>query len=233
MPRVVPFVVVAFGLIACGTPKAPPPAPAPPAMEPHGHGHHGQGFHHRFDGAEGWAKVFDAPDRDEWQKPDAVIAELGLSPTSLVADVGAGTGYFSVRIARVVTRGKVFAIDVEADMVRYLGERAKRENLPGIVPVKAESNDPKIPEPVDVILVVDTLHHIDQREAYFGKLRSKLLPKGRIVIVDFAKNATMGPPPAHRLTPEDVVSAAQKAGLIKVKEVTLPQQYVLVLTPAS
>jgi SAM-dependent methyltransferase len=227
------LVLAGVGLFACGTPKAPPPPPLPAATAPHGHGHHGQGFHHRFDGAEGWAKVFDAPDRDEWQKPDLVMAELGLSPTSLVADVGAGTGYFSVRIARVVTRGKVFAIDVEADMVRYLGERAKRESLPGIVPVKADPDDPKIPEPVDVILVVDTLHHIGEREAYFAKLRSKLLPKGRIVIVDFAKNATMGPPAEHRLTPEDVLSVAQKAGLTKVKEVSLPQQYVLVLAPSS
>jgi len=226
---------------ACATPPpatppatTPPPAPAasPPAPHGHGHGHHGQGFHKRFDGAEGWAKVFDAPDRDDWQKPDTVLDALALTPKSLVADVGAGTGYFSVRLARRVPEGKVFAIDVEADMVRYLAERAKREGLSGLVAIQAEPNDPKIPEAVDVILVVDTLHHIDARDAYFVKLRSSLRPGGRVAIVDFAKDATMGPPPEHRLAPEEVVATAARAGLTKVREVALPQQYVLVFAVA-
>ena len=197
---------------------------------PHGHTHHGQGMHHRFDGAEGWAKVFDAKDRDDWQKPEVVLAALELEPKSLVADVGAGTGYFSVRIAPKVPEGKVFAIDVEADMVRYLAERAKREGLARMVAVKAEADDPKIPEPVDVVLVVDTLHHISHRDGYFRKLRDRLRPGGRVVVVDFAKNATMGPPPEHRLSVEDVLADAKGAGFVKSKELSLPQQYVLVLT---
>ena len=215
-------------------PHPPPHSPPPPAASPapHGHGHHGQGFHKRFDGAEGWAKVFDAPDRDAWQKPDTVLDALELTPKSLVADVGAGTGYFSVRLARRVPEGKVFAVDVEADMVRYLVERARREGLPGLVAIQAEPNDPKIPEPVDVVLVVDTLHHIDARDAYFVKLRSSLRPGGRVAIVDFTKDATMGPPPAHRLGAEEVVALAARAGLSKVREVALPQQYVLVFAAA-
>lgn len=230
------------GLAASGCGSPPPPAaPPPPATAPassspaapHGQGHHGQGFHKRFDGAEGWAKVFDAPDRDAWQKPEVVLDALELTPKSLVADVGAGTGYFAVRLARRVPEGKVFAIDVEADMVQYLAERAKREGLPGLVAIKAEPDDPKIPEAVDVILVVDTLHHLDARDAYFAKLRAKLRPGGRIAIVDFAKDATMGPPPAHRLTPEEVVATAARAGLTKVKELALPQQYVLVFSPTA
>ncbi|MBL9113240.1 MAG: methyltransferase domain-containing protein, partial [Myxococcales bacterium] len=130
----------------------------------HGHGHHGQGMQHRFDGAEGWAKVFDAEDRDAWQKPDEVLSAMGLDKggkgTELVADVGAGTGYFSVKIAKRVPSGKVFAVDVEGDMVRYLKERATREGLTNLVAVQSTADDPKIPEPVDVVLVVDTLHHI-------------------------------------------------------------------------
>lgn len=233
-----PLCLVALAATGCGAPAAPASAPAspsaPPAssLAPHGHGHHGQGFHKRFDGAEGWAKVFDAPDRAAWQRPDTVLDALELTPKSLVADVGAGTGYFSVRLARRVPEGKVFAIDVEADMVRYLGERAKREGLPGLVAIQAEPNDPKIPEAVDVVLVVDTLHHIDARDAYFVKLRSSLRPGGRVAIVDFAKGATMGPPPEHRLAPEEVVATAARAGLTKVREVALPQQYVLVFAAA-
>ncbi len=213
-----------------GPPPGTPGSPVASESAPHGHTHHGQGMHHRFDGAEGWAKVFDAKDRDAWQKPEVVLAALELGPKSLVADVGAGTGYFSVRIAPKVPEGKVFAIDVEADMVRYLDERAKREGLAGMVAVKAEVDDPKIPEPVDVVLIVDTLHHISHRAAYFRKLRDKLRPGGRVVVVDFAENATMGPPPEHRLSVDEVLSDASGAGLVKVKEVSLPQQYVLVLS---
>ena len=234
-----PLCFAGLAAAACASPPRSPPhppphSPPPPAASPapHGHGHHGQGFHKRFDGAEGWAKVFDAPDRDAWQKPDTVLDALELTPKSLVADVGAGTGYFSVRLARRVPEGKVFAVDVEADMVRYLVERARREGLPGLVAIQAEPNDPKIPEPVDVVLVVDTLHHIDARDAYFVKLRSSLRPGGRVAIVDFTKDATMGPPPAHRLGAEEVVALAARAGLSKVREVALPQQYVLVFAAA-
>ncbi len=231
---VTPLCFVGLAAAGCASPPSPlsPPPPPPHGPAPHGHSHHGQGLHKRFDGAEGWTKVFDAPERDEWQKPDTVLDALALTPTSLVADVGAGTGYFSVRLARRVPEGKVFAIDVEADMVRYLAERAKREALPGIVAIQAAPHDPKIPEAVDVILVVDTLHHIDARDAYFAKLRERLRPGGRVAIVDFAKGATMGPPPEHRLAAEEVVATAARAGLTKVREVALPQQYVLVFAVA-
>jgi SAM-dependent methyltransferase len=194
------------------------------------HDHHGQGMQHGFDGAESWAKVFDAGDRDSWQKPEIVLDAMGLGESSLVADVGAGTGYFSARLAKRVPKGRVFAVDVEPDMVRYLGERAKREGLTNVVAVQGAPNDPNLPEPVDVVLVVDTLHHIDARDAYFVKLRDKLRPGGRIVIVDFLPEATMGPPARHRLAVDEVVQTARKAGLELASQQTLPQQYVLVFS---
>ena len=99
----------------------------PAASHEHGHGHRAHEMPHRFEDAEAWAKRFDDPSRDAWQKPDAVIANLALPPGATVADVGAGTGYFAVRLARAVPQGKVFASDIEPDMVRYLGERAGRD----------------------------------------------------------------------------------------------------------
>lgn len=230
---------VVVSLVAgCASGSAAPPSTPHPDHEAHGHGHghghHGQGMHHRFDGAEGWAKVFDAEDRDAWQKPDEVLAAMGLSAdgkgAQLVADVGAGTGYFSVKIAKRVPAGKVYAVDVEGDMVRYLKERATREGLTNLVAVESTADDPKIPEPVDVILVVDTLHHVGGREAYFGKLRASLRPGGRVVIVDFHADATMGPPKEHRLSVEQVVAEAKAGGLVKRSESRLPQQYVLVFS---
>jgi SAM-dependent methyltransferase len=86
-------------------------------------------FHHSFEDADKWAKEFDNPERDAWQKPDEILDALCLRRTSFVADIGAGTGYFSVRIAKLVPEGKIFAADIEPDMVRYLGERARRVSL--------------------------------------------------------------------------------------------------------
>ena len=143
------------------------------ADEPH---QHSGGFHHSFSQADVWAKEFDDPSRDAWQKPDQVLDALTLDRNALVADIGAGTGYFSVRLAKRVPEGKVFAIDVEPDMLRYLSERAHREHLNNVFPVVANQESPNIPEPVDVILIVDTYHHIDDRLAYFTRLKKVAPP---------------------------------------------------------
>jgi cyclopropane fatty-acyl-phospholipid synthase-like methyltransferase len=98
-------------------------------------------FHHRFEDPEKWAKEFDDPERDAWQKPEEILDALRLTRTSSVADIGAGTGYFNVRIAKRIPEGKVFAADIEPEMVRYLGERAQREHLANLVPVLANADD--------------------------------------------------------------------------------------------
>jgi cyclopropane fatty-acyl-phospholipid synthase-like methyltransferase len=135
-----------------------------------------QGYHHSFGQAGVWAKEFDDPSRNAWQKPEQILDALNLGPTARVAYLGAGTGYFSVRIAKRVPEGKVFAIDIEPEMLRYLSERARREHLSTVIPVVANEETPNIPEPVDLILVVDTYHHIDDRIAYFNRLRKSLKP---------------------------------------------------------
>jgi cyclopropane fatty-acyl-phospholipid synthase-like methyltransferase len=184
---------------------------------------------HSFDDAEKWAKVFDDPQRDALQKPDEVLDALHLQNTDKVADIGAGTGYFSVRIANRVSDGKVFAVDIEPDMLRYLGERAHREHLSVLVPVRATADSPNIPEPVDVVLVVDTYHDIENRVSYFAKLRNSLVPNGRVAIVDFKLDAPEGPPPEYRLPPERIVSELDAAGYSLVDtHKFLPRQYFLV-----
>ena len=157
-------------------------------------------FHHRFEDAERWAKEFDKPEHDVWQKPEEVLDALHLQRTSLVADIGAGTGYLSVRIAKRVPEGKIFAADIELDMVRYLGERARREHLINLVPVQASADAVNLPEPVDVALVVDTYHHIGNRTQYFAKLKSSLRLAGRLVIVDFKVDSPNGPPVRPRIS---------------------------------
>jgi SAM-dependent methyltransferase len=188
-------------------------------------GHHD----HRFTDAEKWARIFDDPEREAWQKPDEVIRTLRLPPDATVADVGAGTGYFAVRLARAVPKGRVFAVDAEPDMVRYLGERAKREGLANLVPVQAGPDDPKLPAPVDVVLLVNTYHHIPARVEYFRRLRASLKPGGRVAIIDYRPEAPMGPPPATRVPFGVVAEELGRAGYVLVGSHTLlPYQYFLV-----
>src|SRR5690349_5358608 len=119
---------------------------------------------HSFSGAEHWAKVFDDPARDAWQKPHEVITALSPAPDSVVADIGSGTGYFAARLAHFVPKGRVYGVDVEPDMVKYLGERAKREGLSNLFSVAGHPDDAKLPAKVDVVLMVDVYHHISNRE---------------------------------------------------------------------
>lgn len=244
--------VALLAIAACGS-AAPPPA-APPAQDrmadhDHDHAHDHDGAHdhdhgpnaahehhgampHRFEHADEWAKQFDDPSRDAWQQPDRVIAALALAPTMTVADVGAGTGYFSVRIARAVPQGQVIATDIEPDMVRYLGERAAREHLPNIKAVLAGADDPNLaPASVDRILVVDVWHHLGDRARYAAGLAKALRPGGKLVVVDFTAAADRGPPKDMRLPPDAIIADLRTAGLTAALDPTqLPDQYIVVGT---
>jgi len=189
---------------------------------------------HSFSGAEQWAHVFDDPKRDEWQKPHEVIEALALKPDAVVADIGSGTGYFAVRFANMVPRGRVYGVDIEPDMVRYLAERAKREKRDNVIAVAGAPEDPRIPEKADLILMVDVFHHVEERERYFRKLRGSLKPGGRIAIIDFRLDSPEGPPKAARVAPERVVAELKTAGYALAEEHRfLPNQYFLVFRPGN
>jgi ubiquinone/menaquinone biosynthesis C-methylase UbiE len=191
------------------------------AQTPHAH-------HHDFSGAEQWSKYFDDPERERWQKPHEVIRALGLPPDAVVADIGAGTGYFAVRLAHMTPKGRVFAVDIEPDMVKYLAERARRENLRNLEAVLGRPDDPRLPAQVDRVLVVDTYHHIEARRTYFGRLRGDLKRGGEVAIIDFAPESPVGPPPASRVPRQQVVDEMQRAGYVLAAEHTfLPNQYFL------
>ncbi len=202
-----------------------------PAREPdrgHDHAHHG--MQHRFENADQWAKVFDDPARDAWQQPDAVIAALELAPAMTVADIGAGTGYFAVRIAKQVPQGQVIATDIEPDMIRYLEERATREGIANLRAELTPPADPKLADAsIDRILIVDVWHHLGDRVAYAKFLARGLKPGGMIAIVDFKLDATHGPPKQHRLTPEAIAADLRAAGLTaSVSPTALPEQYIVI-----
>jgi SAM-dependent methyltransferase len=190
-----------------------------------------QTHQHSFHDAEKWAHVFDDPARDAWQKPHEVIEALALPRDAIVADIGAGTGYFSARLSRMLPKGKVYAVDVEPDMVKYLGERAQREGLKNLSPVRGSAGEANLPEPVDLALLVDVYHHIDDRARYFEALKNSLKAGGRVAIIDFRMDAKDGPPRAARIDPAQVKREMASAGYGVAREFAfLPNQYFLVFT---
>jgi len=189
---------------------------------------------HRFHDADKWAKVFDDPARDAWQKPHEVIVALGLAPDALVADIGSGTGYFAARLAHRVPKGRVYGVDTEPGMVKHLAERAKREGLSNLVSLAGAEDDPRLPEKVDLILMVNVYHHIAEREKYFRKLQDSLKPAGRIAVIDFREDAPMGPPKRERISGERVRAELGRAGYALAEEHGfLPNQYFLVFRPGK
>ncbi|TAK83580.1 MAG: class I SAM-dependent methyltransferase [Betaproteobacteria bacterium] len=190
--------------------------------------------HHSFSGAEQWAHVFDDPKRDAWQKPHEVIEALAPKPDAVIADIGSGTGYFAVRFANMVPRGRVYGVDIEPDMVKYLAERAKREKRDNVISVAGAPDDPRLPEKADLILMVDVFHHIEDRERYLSKLRASLKPGGRIAIIDFRMDSPDGPPKAARIAPQRVIAELKGAGYRLAEEHDfLPEQYFLVFQPQA
>jgi SAM-dependent methyltransferase len=197
------------------------------AQSPHTH-------QHSFSGAQHWARVFDDPARDEWQKPHEVIQALNLAPGSVVADIGSGTGYFSIRLAHFVPKGRVFGVDTEPDMVKYLVDRAKRDGLTNVTAVAGRPDDARLPAKVDLVLMVDVHHHIAGREQYFRRLQNSLKPGGRVAIIDYRKDSPMGPPASERITADAVRAELRAAGYALVKEHDfLPHQYFLIFRIAK
>jgi SAM-dependent methyltransferase len=226
--------------LACKPTTSEPAAPeGSHGHHAHGHDHgahgevgeHGYRGHHRFDDPAKWAEEFDSPERAAWQRPDEVIASLALAEDAIVADLGAGTGYFAIRFARVV--GKVYAVDIEPSMVAWLQKRAGEEKLGNLVAVQGGADDPKLPEAVDVAFMCNVFHHLADPEVYFTKVGEKLQPGGRVVIVDFKPDNpddAPGPPKQMRMSIEQVSAAMSGAGyrLTKTDAELLPWQYVLV-----
>ncbi|MCC6849987.1 MAG: class I SAM-dependent methyltransferase [Deltaproteobacteria bacterium] len=210
------------------SPAASAPAPAataaPFAATP--------GSAHDFADVAQWRRVFDDPARDGWQKPRELVAALRIRPGAWVADLGAGTGYFSRFLdAAVGPRGVVFAVDTEPNLVAHLRARAEEERTRTIVPVLASFDDPRLPpNALDLVLLVDTYHHLDDRRAYLARLGAALKPAGRIAIVDWKQGALpIGPPPAHKLARTQVIDEMRIADWRLVEEpALLPHQYVLV-----
>jgi arsenite methyltransferase len=195
--------------------------------------HHVEGrhvFNPRF-------RVFlDGARRDAWQKPDEVVAALGLQPGAVVADVGAGTGYFTERLARVVgPAGRVYATDVQDEMLEALERRIAERELANVVLVRAGFDAPALPaECCDLVFLANVYKEIDDRVAYARRLLPALRRGGRVAIVEYRPGARgLGPPEEVRLPQEQVRAELGAAGFELVeRHGFLPRQYFLVFAPA-
>jgi SAM-dependent methyltransferase len=171
----------------------------------------------------GYLWLLERPERDAYQKPDEVMAALVFRPGERVADIGAGTGYFTRRVSRAVgPTGVVWAIDIAPEVLEYLEQRARREGLDNVRIQRVGADDPQLPfGGVNTILMVDTLHYVKDRAAYARKLRAGLAPGGRVVVIDFVpktlEERPWGPPPSQKMTREEVDAAMAEAGLAPVR----------------
>ena len=176
--------------------------------------------------------LLDAPDRDLWQRPDQIMDAMAIADGSVVADIGAGSGWFTIRLARCVgPQGLVYAEDVQKEMTTAISRRVGREGLTNVRPVLGLKNDPRLPpHSLDAALMVDAYHEIENRVAVLSSLAGALKPQGRIGVIDFRLDGTgPGPSPEERVSPDVVVKDAKEAGLRLIRqEPFLPYQYFLI-----
>ena len=171
------------------------------------------------------------PDRDEWQRPDKIMDVLGIGEASFVADLGAGSGWFTIKLAgRVGPNGRVYAEDIQPPMIQAIKIRVDRLGLKNVTTVLGKDTDPQIPVPVDAVLICDAYHEWEQPVALLRNMAAKLKPGARIGIVDFTKDGGgPGPEMDERVDPETVIRDVQAAGLVlRSRETFLKYQYMLV-----
>jgi len=188
--------------------------------------------HHPPDSASEYIKALEDPGRDAWQQPETVIDSLGIRPGDDVADLGAGSGYFTIRLARAVAPGgRVYAVDVDPQMLEYIDRRAQEEQLDNIQTILADPHDPKLgSSSVDLIFLCNTLHHISDRARYYPLLAQAIKPGGRLVNIDFQKRTLpIGPSVEMKIAKKDIIKELEPSGFRLVKEFDfLKYQYFLV-----
>jgi arsenite methyltransferase len=156
--------------------------------------------------------AYSGPRRHRWQHPDRVVSSLGLRGEDRVADLGAGGGYFTFRLARAVDpSGVVYAVDTDREMVSALAEDAARNGLRNVVPIEARPEESCLPEPVDLVFLANTYHHIPDPRDYFARLARRLRPGGRIAVVE-ARPTGLHRVFGHATPPGEIRSGLARAG---------------------
>jgi predicted methyltransferase len=190
-----------------------------------------QAAHKLHGDPKAYIAALDDPKRDAYQKPHEVMEALGIKAGEVVADIGAGSGYFTLRLAHHVgPAGRVYAVDVSADMVRHLHARVRDMKLLNVSPILAPPDDPLLPQPVDRFVIVDVWHHVENQVGYLTLMKEHLKPGGQVVMIDFHKrDLPVGPPAGMKIAREDLLKQMEANGFRLTTEHTfLPYQYFLV-----
>jgi len=195
-----------------------------------------QEMHRLHSDPKAYIAALEDPKRDAYQKPHEVMEALAIKEGEIIADIGAGSGYFTLRLAHHVgANGRVYAVDVSPDMIRHLNGRVRDMGALNVSTILAPPNDPLLPQPVDRFLIVDVWHHVEDQAGYLALMKKGLKPGGQVVMIDFQKKELpVGPPVDMKISREDLLKQMQAAGFRLVKEHTfLPYQYFLVFTPGG
>jgi ubiquinone/menaquinone biosynthesis C-methylase UbiE len=181
--------------------------------------------------SKAYIAMLEDPKRDAYQKPHEVITALELNPGEVIADIGAGSGYFSFRLAQHLGSGRVYAVDINPEMVLHMNRRIRDMAMTNITTILAQPDDPLLADgSLDRIFICDVWHHIENQAQYLAKLKKMLRPGGQLVMIDFQKRELpVGPPLEMKIAREDLVRQLEEAGFRLAKEHTfLPYQYFLV-----
>ena len=204
---------------------APAAAQAPSAQTPHE-------MHRLHQDSTAYIAMLEDPARDAYQKPAEVVAALALKPGEVVADIGAGSGYFALRMAKEVgPTGRVYAVDVSPEMIVHLNRRLRDAGVVNVQTILSAPDDPLLSNAsIDRFFVCDTWHHIDDQAKYLALMKRMLRPGGQVVMIDFQKrDLPVGPPLAMKIARDDLVKQMEGAGFRLAKEHTfLPYQYFLI-----
>ncbi|HEY3131434.1 MAG TPA: class I SAM-dependent methyltransferase [Acidobacteriota bacterium] len=171
--------------------------------------------------ADQWIPMLEAPDRVENLKIPQVIAALHLRKRDAVADIGAGSGVFSRPLAREIDPGILYAVDIDPELLNHINATCKEQKITNVRTVLAATNDPKLPEKVDLIFLCDTVHHIANPDRYVSKLPSYLKRGGRIAVIDFREHWPAGHE-SMSFTPEQLQGWMNAAGMKKVEDLKIP-----------
>ncbi|MFW5741254.1 MAG: class I SAM-dependent methyltransferase [Myxococcota bacterium] len=183
-----------------------------------------------FEDVEKYIAFLERADRAAWQKPDAVVEGLELEGTETVADVGAGSGYFSFRFAEVLPNGKVVAIDIEPEMIRHIHHKAMTEGVNNVAVEIAKPHDPSVPKDADWVFICDVLHHVKDRAAWLSRMHEQTKSGAKVALIEFREGKLPeGPPESLKIGKKRLVELMTDAGFESIgeKKDILPYQYML------
>lgn len=166
-----------------------------------------------FEETEKYIAFLDRPDRQKWQKPELVISALGLKGSEKVADLGAGSGYFTFRLALAVPHGKVIAIDSQPEMIQHIHHKVVSEGIANVEVRLAKPDDPSLPAGADLVFICDVLHHVPQRAAWSKKLFAEMPSGARLVVIEFKSgDLPEGPPDSIKIPKNQLIETFENAG---------------------